>query len=201
MHTLQKTLLLVVCLLVLGVTLAVSASSPRRGPGPCLTCQPPSVAACPGHCPAACPAPVCPAQCPAQCPVVNSTVQVTLTDCALTIDQSSIPAGNVTFVVTNRGTVPHSFAITGPGGMNMALLCPVNPGATATLNVPGQQVGSYTVFSPMNNGATAQGMITALTVTCPPACACVICPHPCPTVCPPPVSGCVTCPHHCPSCG
>ena len=45
----------------------------------------------------------------------GTTVNVTLSDYKITLDQEKIPSGAVTFVVTNTSATPHNFAIPGLG--------------------------------------------------------------------------------------
>jgi len=40
-----------------------------------------------------------------------TTVHVTLTDNAVVIDQASVPAGEIKFVVDNAGVIPHEFVV------------------------------------------------------------------------------------------
>ncbi|HEY3379644.1 MAG TPA: cupredoxin domain-containing protein [Armatimonadota bacterium] len=94
-----------------------------------------------------------------------NTVRVSLTEFYITLDQTSVPAGNVDFVVTNNGTIPHSFVVRGPG-INAGLPNVLQPGQVAILHVIGIQPGSYTLFCPVDDHA-ARGMTTTLTVTEP----------------------------------
>lgn len=76
-------------------------------------------------------------------------------------------AGVVTFTITNDGTKPHSFDLSG-NGVEIYLDAPLAPGQTGSLsaNLP---AGTYTVISPYGDGADVQkGMTTDLTVEAAP---------------------------------
>jgi uncharacterized cupredoxin-like copper-binding protein len=45
-------------------------------------------------------------------------VKVTLTEFKIELDQSSVPAGAVRFVITNDGTIPHEFVLEPAGAMD-----------------------------------------------------------------------------------
>ncbi len=107
------------------------------------------------------PAEVAPAASPTAVAQPGDQVAVSLTE--YTIDMpTSLPAGTITFMVTNNGTVAHNFAIEGQG-IEEEFEQNLQPGATATMQVD-LQPGSYTVYCPVANHRE-QGMELALTVT------------------------------------
>jgi nitrite reductase (NO-forming) len=88
----------------------------------------------------------------------NTTVRVDMFEYRFDLSQQSIPSGQVTFVITNRGGEVHNFSIA--GGRQGALLA---PGASETWTV-GLPAGGY-------NGVCdvpfhiERGMTTTFTVT------------------------------------
>lgn len=91
----------------------------------------------------------------------NNMVQVKETEFKIDMP-STMPAGTVTFQITNAGTIQHSFEIKGQG-LDQKLDSPVDPGQSKTLQVNLVQ-GSYQVFCPID-GHKDQGMLVNLTVT------------------------------------
>ena len=80
-----------------------------------------------------------------------------------TIDMpANLPAGPVTFLITNDGTLAHSFAIEGPG-IDEALTHDLAPGETGAFTVD-LQPGTYSVTSP-TAGDRDNGMSLVLTVS------------------------------------
>jgi plastocyanin len=75
---------------------------------------------------------------------------------------SSIPSGETTFVITNRGAVNHSFVIVGEGA-EASLDSPVRPEQTAELTVD-LPPGTYQILCPVANH-DALGMTRELVVT------------------------------------
>lgn len=75
---------------------------------------------------------------------------------------SSIPSGETTFVITNRGAVNHSFVIVGEDA-EAALDSPVRPGQTVELTVD-LPPGTYQILCPVANH-DALGMTRELVVT------------------------------------
>ena len=88
----------------------------------------------------------------------NTTVQVGMFEYRFELSQTTIPSGQVTFVITNKGSEVHNFAIA--GSKSGALL---SPGQSETWTV-GLPPGSY-------NGQcdvpfhVERGMVTSFTVT------------------------------------
>ena len=75
---------------------------------------------------------------------------------------SSIPAGETTFVITNRGSVNHSFVIVG-GDAEASLDSPVRPGQTVELTVE-LPAGTYQILCPVASHDSL-GMTRELVVT------------------------------------
>jgi len=76
---------------------------------------------------------------------------------------ATVPAGTVTFSVTNGGSVPHAFEVEGHGLEKETPL--IQPGATATLTLT-LRPGGYEVYCPVGNDSHKKlGMVTSLQVT------------------------------------
>ena len=76
---------------------------------------------------------------------------------------ATVPAGTVTFSVTNGGSVPHAFEVEGHGLEKETPL--IQPGATATLTLT-LRPGGYEVYCPVGNDSHKKlGMATSLQVT------------------------------------
>ncbi len=75
---------------------------------------------------------------------------------------STIPAGETTFVITNRGSVSHSFVIVGADA-EASLDAPVRPGQTVELTVD-LPAGTYQILCPVANHDSL-GMTRELVVT------------------------------------
>ncbi len=52
---------------------------------------------------------------PGRATAAPQEVNVKLTEWAIELSQSSIPAGEVTFTVSNAGSIPHAFEVEGKG--------------------------------------------------------------------------------------
>ena len=128
MHTLHKTVALLTVLLFSGGLLYA-----QNGQG--YYPDPPA------------PTTVWPSECP---PVMTSTVGVSLTEYSIALDQGTIPVGNVMFYITNKGIIPHSFAIRGPG-LNTALANFVQPGQEFAVSFPALQRGHYMIYDPIQD--------------------------------------------------
>lgn len=87
-------------------------------------------------------------------------VRVTLDEFTIRLS-SEIAAGETTFVITNAGSVYHSFAIVGDG-VEAALERPLEPGETAELTVD-LPAGTYQIVCPVANH-DALGMTRELVV-------------------------------------
>jgi nitrite reductase (NO-forming) len=86
-------------------------------------------------------------------PGPGGTVEVSMFEYGFTLSPSTIPAGNVTFVMKNTGTVTHNFDIQGvkPGSF-------LDPGGTATMTV-NLQAGRKYVYLCDVPGHAASGML------------------------------------------
>ena len=115
-----------------------------------------------------CPSPVAsPVASPATSPAGTPTgaagclVEVTETEFAIEMPDT-LPAGPVTFRVTNAGTIEHNFEVEGQG-IEEELPANLQPGESGTLEVD-LEPGTYEVYCPVGNHE-AQGMRVELTVT------------------------------------
>jgi len=91
----------------------------------------------------------------------ETTVDVSLVEFAIEMP-NSIPAGTVTFNVTNNGTVEHNFEIEGTG-LEQVFEMNLQPGETQTMTVD-LPAGTYEVYCPVGDHHD-QGMELELTVT------------------------------------
>jgi len=91
-----------------------------------------------------------------------STVKVNLSEWKVQVTPSSVPAGPVTFAVTNAGTIPHAFEVEGRG---MERSTPqIQPGTSATLKLD-LRSGSYEMYCPVGKGSHKMlGMMSHLMV-------------------------------------
>lgn len=88
----------------------------------------------------------------------NTTVRVDMFEYRFDLSQTTVPSGQVTFVITNRGAEVHNFAVT--GSKSGALLAP-GASETWTLGLP---AGSYNYVCDVPFHID-RGMIGQLTVT------------------------------------
>jgi len=93
-------------------------------------------------------------------PAAGSLIQVSLVDGAINMP-ATIPAGPVTFEVSNDGTMEHSFEIEGPGVFE-GLVGNLMPGEIRNLQVD-LAPGEYFAYCPVDDHR-AQGMEVPLTV-------------------------------------
>lgn len=90
-------------------------------------------------------------------------VPVTLTEWKVEMARDTVPAGSVTFRLSNKGTVTHGFYVRGEGIDKGSR--EVAAGASATFTVT-LKPGTYEVFCPMSdNSHKAAGMVKTLVVT------------------------------------
>ena len=87
-------------------------------------------------------------------------VDVSLIEFAIDMP-ATVPAGEVTFSVTNDGTITHSFEVEG-NGLEEELASPLSPGQSGTLTVD-LAPGTYEIYCPIGNHADL-GMRVELTV-------------------------------------
>jgi uncharacterized cupredoxin-like copper-binding protein len=93
--------------------------------------------------------------------VAGGQVPVSLAEFAISMP-SALPAGRVTFAITNDGTITHSFEIEG-NGIEKALKNPLEPGQTDMMSV-NLDPGTYTVYCPIDDHR-GQGMELEVTVS------------------------------------
>lgn len=92
--------------------------------------------------------------------MAGGQVPVSLAEFAISMP-STLPAGRVTFAVTNDGTITHSFEIEG-NGVEKELKSPLEPGQTDMFSV-NLEPGTYTVYCPIDDHR-GQGMELEVTV-------------------------------------
>jgi plastocyanin len=93
----------------------------------------------------------------------QASTDVRLTEWKVELAAASVPAGEVTFNVTNAGTIPHGFEVEGRGVEKETPL--IQPGQTATLTVT-LRAGRYEVYCPVGEDSHKKlGMVARLVVT------------------------------------
>ena len=86
-----------------------------------------------------------------------------LSEWKVELSPAAVPAGTVTFTVTNGGSIPHAFEVEGHGVEQETPL--IQPGATATLTLA-LRPGGYEVYCPVGNDSHKKlGMVATLHVT------------------------------------
>lgn len=92
----------------------------------------------------------------------SSPVTVRLSEWAVELSAASVPAGSVTFKITNAGTIPHAFEVEGRGVERETKL--IQPGGNATLTLA-LAPGSYQIYCPVGSDShKGLGMLTHLEV-------------------------------------
>src|SRR3989442_1114670 len=87
-------------------------------------------------------------------------VSAKLSEWKVELSASTVPAGTVTFAVTNAGSIPHAFEIEGHGIEKET--DQIQPGSTATLTLT-LKLGTYEVYCPVGEGSHQKlGMETHL---------------------------------------
>jgi plastocyanin len=90
-------------------------------------------------------------------------VPVTLTEWKVEIARDTLPAGPITFRLSNKGTVTHGFYVSGEGVEKGSRELPAGESASFSVNL---KPGTYEVFCPMSdNSHKAAGMVKKLVVT------------------------------------
>src|SRR3954463_11105801 len=79
-------------------------------------------------------------------PVDPDAITATLTEWKVELSQHSIPAGAVTFTITNAGNIPHALEVEGQGIEQETAV--IQPGASATLTLT-LKPGTYEVYCPV----------------------------------------------------
>jgi len=90
----------------------------------------------------------------------QTTVRVDEFEFGFTLSQTTIPAGTVTFAMTNSGTLPHNFHVQGVAGAVGPIL---DQGRSATMTVNLTRTGTYTFICDVPGHADA-GMKGSLTI-------------------------------------
>jgi plastocyanin len=91
------------------------------------------------------------------------TVPVTLTEWKVELARDTVPAGSITFRVSNKGTITHGFYVRGEGVNKGSRELSAGESASLTLTL---KPGTYEVFCPMSdNSHKLAGMVTTLVVT------------------------------------
>jgi plastocyanin len=73
-------------------------------------------------------------------------VSAKLSEWTIQLSEATVPAGQVTFTVTNAGSIPHAFEVEGQGTEQKTPL--IQPGASATLTLA-LEPGTYEVYCPV----------------------------------------------------
>ena len=90
-------------------------------------------------------------------------VPVTLTEWKVELGRDTVPAGSVTFRLSNKGTITHGFYVRGEGVNKGSRELSAGESASLTLTL---KPGTYEVFCPMSeNSHKLAGMATTLVVT------------------------------------
>jgi uncharacterized cupredoxin-like copper-binding protein len=95
---------------------------------------------------------------PSNVGTANTTVNVNMFEYGFTLSQSSIPSGQVTFVIKNSGAEVHNFDINGVKSGTL-----LSPGATETWTValaPGQYLYTCDVPFHVDKGMTGSFQVT-----------------------------------------
>jgi plastocyanin len=95
-------------------------------------------------------------------PGASVAVDARLSEWAIQLSQTTVPAGPVTFTIKNGGTIPHAFEVEGGGAEKATPL--IQPGTSATLTLS-LKPGTYDVYCPVGEDSHKKlGMDTHLTV-------------------------------------
>jgi len=91
-----------------------------------------------------------------------AAVSARLSEWTIQLSEATVPTGQVTFAVTNGGSIPHAFEVEGNGTERATPL--IQPGASATLTLT-LKPGTYEVYCPVgDNSHKKLGMETHLKV-------------------------------------
>lgn len=90
-------------------------------------------------------------------------VKVTLTEWKMRLSADTVPAGRVTFAITNRGSMNHAFHVKGTGLDKETREIPANQVGTLTVTL---KPGTYELFCPLAGGTHMMaGMKNTIVVT------------------------------------
>jgi uncharacterized cupredoxin-like copper-binding protein len=93
----------------------------------------------------------------------SAAVPVTLTEWKVELGRDTVPAGSVTFRLSNKGTITHGFYVRGEGVNKGSRELSAGESASLTLTL---KPGTYEVFCPMSeNSHKLAGMVATLVVT------------------------------------
>jgi uncharacterized cupredoxin-like copper-binding protein len=96
-------------------------------------------------------------------PGTPAAVSAKLSEWKVELSQGTIPAGSVTFTVTNAGSIPHAFEVEGQGIEQETDV--IQPGSTTTLQLT-LKPGTYDVYCPVGQDSHKHlGMETHLRVS------------------------------------
>jgi plastocyanin len=91
------------------------------------------------------------------------SLPVTLTEWKVELARDTVPAGPITFRLSNKGTITHGFYVRGEGTAKGAREIPAGESGSLTLTL---KPGTYELYCPMSdNSHKAAGMVRKLVVT------------------------------------
>jgi plastocyanin len=91
------------------------------------------------------------------------TVPVTLSEWKLELARDTVPAGAVTFRLSNKGTITHGFYVRGEGVNKGSREIPAGESGSLTVTL---KPGTYDVYCPMSdNSHKMAGMVRKLVAT------------------------------------
>jgi uncharacterized cupredoxin-like copper-binding protein len=95
--------------------------------------------------------------------IQSVAVAVTLSEWKIDLARDTVPAGPVTFRLSNKGTITHGFYVRGEGVNKGSRELPAGESASLTVTL---KPGTYEVFCPMSdNSHKLAGMVKKLVVT------------------------------------
>jgi plastocyanin len=89
-------------------------------------------------------------------------VTAKLSEWTIQLSETAVPAGTVSFTITNAGSIPHGFEVEGPGVEKETASIQPGEKATLTLNL---KAGEYEIYCPVGGDSHKKlGMLTHLRV-------------------------------------